>query len=470
MMKRMFSFILALVMGVSLTACGTGTETGSESEDTVKKETAQVSDEEKASESSSDNDITPSSETAQETENTEASEVVQETEPSAAISDYNPEHFETDTLTWEFDSTTGTLSIHGEGPMRDYSGEAPEWEQYKEQILTVTMDEGVTSVGAYAFYNYLYLTEVRLPDSVEEIDVSAFDYDWSLRTVNIPASLKYVGSRAFYNTLLWEPADLVFPEGCEYIGDEAFHSALKSGGIVSLPSTLKYLGSQSFTNAFLSDFIVAADNEYYYSDNHAIYTKDMKEMLMLAPIAAHSGEYRIPDGVERISVECFNVIQGIETVYIPASVTEIEEMAFFSTFDLKEIIVDEANPNYKSENGMLLSKDGTLLLAFPDGIETNELVIPEGVERIGAYLFYGRTEGSYSVILPESIREIGTMSLPCCMTSITLPASLKTIDKFVFYSGISVESITYNGTAADWENITIEDGNVALDSAVINMN
>lgn len=456
MLKRMFSFILALVMCLSLAACGNNTD--SESEGAAKEEATQVSDEGKASEAVSD------------TDNAGASEADPENETANTVYDYNPERYETDTLTWDFDAADGTLSIHGEGPMRDYSGEAPEWEQYKDQILAVSLDDGITSVGAYAFYNYLHLTEARLPDSVEVIDVSAFDYDWELRTITIPASLKYVGSRAFYNTLLWEPEDLIFPEGCEYIGDEAFHSALKSGGIVSLPSTLKYLGSRSFTNAFLSDFIVSADNEVYCSENHAIYTKDMKEMRMLAPIAAHSGEFRIPDGVEKISAECFNVIQGIETVYIPASVTDIEEEAFFSTFDLKEIIVDEANPNYKSENGLLLSKDGTLLLAWPDGIETNELVIPEGVERIGAYLFYGRTDGSYSVILPESVREIGTMSLPYHMASLTLPAGLEKIDEYVLYDGISIDNTTYNGTAADWEKITIGDGNTALDSAAIHMN
>lgn len=456
MLKRMFSFILALVMCLSLAACGNNTDSGNEG--AAKEEATQVSDEGKASEAVSD------------TDNAGASEADPGNETVDTVYDYNPERYETDTLTWDFDAADGTLSIHGEGPMRDYSGEAPEWEQYKDQILAVSLDDGITSVGAYAFYNYLHLTEARLPDSVEVIDVSAFDYDRELRTITIPASLKYVGSRAFYNTLLWEPEDLIFPEGCEYIGDEAFHSALKSGGIVSLPSTLKYLGSRSFTNAFLSDFIVSADNEVYRSENHAIYTKDMKEMRMLAPIAAHSGEFRIPDGVEKISAECFNVIQGIETVYIPASVTDIEEEAFFSTFDLKEIIVDEANPNYKSENGLLLSKDGTLLLAWPDGIETNELVIPEGVERIGAYLFYGRTDGSYSVILPESVREIGTMSLPYHMASLTLPAGLEKIDEYVLYDGISIDSITYNGTAADWEKITIGDGNTALDSAAIHMN
>ena len=444
MLKRMFSFILALVMCLSLAACGNNTDSGNA--DAVKEESTQEIGENEALETGS------------------------LAENEGISYDYEPERYETDTLSWDFDAASGTLSIHGEGPMRDYSDAAPEWEQYSDQILKVSLDDGITSVGAYAFYNYLNLTEARLPDSVEVIDVSAFDYDWTLRTITIPASLKYVGERAFYNTLLWEPENLIFPEGCEYIGDEAFHSALKSGGIVSLPSTLKYLGSQSFTNAYLSDFVVSPENGAYCSENHAIYTKDRKEIRMLAPDAKDVTEFRVPDGVEKISSECFNVIRGIETIYIPASVTEIPEGAIFSTFELKEIIVDEANPNYKSENGLLLSRDGTLLLAWPDGIEADEFVIPEGVERIGAYLFYGRTDGSYSVILPESVREIGTMSLPAEITSLTLPAGLEKIDEYVFYEGISVDNINYNGTAANWEKITIGDGNTALNSMEIHMN
>ena len=468
MLKRVFLFVLALVICLNLAACADNTE--SVSNGAAKEDTAQVSAESKESESVLDADHAGVSEAAPETDNRDASEVAPEKESVDTVYNYEPERYETDTLTWDFDASAGRLSIHGEGPMRDYSGEMPEWEQYKEQILAVHLDDGITSVGAYAFYDYLHLKEVRLPDSVEVIDASAFDYDWELQSITIPASLKYVGSRAFYNTLLWTPENLIFPEGCEYIGDQAFHSALKSGGIVSLPSTLKYLGEQSFTNAFFSDFIVSADNEVYCSENHAIYTKDMKELRMLAPDAAYSGEFRIPDGVEKISAECFNVIQGIETVHIPASVTEIEEGAFFSTFDLKEINVDEANPNYKSENGLLLSKDGTLLLAWPDGMESSDFVVPNGVERIGEYLFYGRLDGPYTVMLPESVKEIGTMSLPAVVTSITLPVGLEKIDEYVFYDGISIESITYNGTAADWEKITIEDGNTALDSVEFHMN
>lgn len=388
----------------------------------------------------------------------------------AAVFVYDVERSDTDTLTWDFNADNGTLSIHGEGLMRSYFDVRPEWEQYRDSILVITLDDGITSVGEYAFENYRSVTEVRLPDSIEIIDDGAFDYDTELRKITLPASLKYVGYRAFYNTLLWEPADLVFPEGCEFIGDYAFHSALKSGGVVSLPASLKYLGMQSFTNAYLSDFIISEDNETYCISDHAVYTKDMKKLLMLAPYTERASEFRIPDGVERIGSECFNLMQGVETVYIPASVTDIAEGAFFSTFELKSIVVDENNPNYKSENSLLLSKDGRLLLAWPDGIECTELVIPSGVERIGEYLFYGRFDSSYNVVIPEGVKEIGSMSLPDSMASLTLPASLEEIGDYVFYDGITIGSITYNGTAADWEKITIADGNDGLDASSVKMN
>ena len=459
MLKKLCSFLLVSALCLSLAACGKPETAAPETPSAPVAQNEPVTPDKPAPVQ----EETPAASPAEETP--EAGE-----KPDAGTSSvYEPERCETDALTWEFDADTGTLSVHGEGPMRDYSGEAPEWEPYKDQILAVSLDDGITSVGAYAFYNYLCLTEVRLPDSVEVIDVSAFDYDWELRSITIPASLKYVGDRAFYNTLLWEPEDLVFPEGCEYIGDEAFHSALKTGGSVSLPSTLKYLGERSFTNAYLSDFTVAEDNEFYCSENHAVYTKDMKSLLMFAPVTEGMSEFRIPDGVEKISAECFNVMQGVETVYIPASVTEIEEEAFFSTFDLKKITVDEANPNYRSENGLLLSRDGTLLLAWPDGTEVSELVIPDGVERLGAYLFYGRYDSPYTVVLPESVREIGTMSLPANMASLTLPSGLEKIDDYVFYEGLSVAGIHYNGTAADWEKIVIGENNTVLDSTPIQM-
>ena len=146
MNKRRISIIavlLTLILLASLTACNGAPATGSDTELATASNGAPTAKPDTTEE-------TEKTEAAPETEppESEASETASGTENTEAAYDYEPERYETDTLTWEFDADTGTLSVHGEGPMRDYSGEAPEWEPYKDQIIAVTLDDGITSVGA----------------------------------------------------------------------------------------------------------------------------------------------------------------------------------------------------------------------------------------------------------------------------------------------------------------------------------
>lgn len=103
-------------------------------------------------------------------------------------------------------------------------------------------------------------------------------------------------------------------------------------------------------------------------------------------------------------------------------------------------------------------------VCLPDGKGGNELIIPDGVERLGEYLFYGRFDEGCTVVLPESVREIGTMSLPGSMASLSLPSGLERIDDNVFYGGISIGTIFYGGTAEQWQAVSVGDGNAALSS------
>ena len=355
-----------------------------------------------------------------------------------------PERCETDDLTWEFDEDTGTLMLHGSGPMRTYLNEVPEWEVYREQITTVCLDDGITSVGECAFYNYGSLQTAVLPDSIEVIDSFAFYYCWALRSITIPAKLRYAGRMCFYNTLIHDPADIVFPEGMEYIGDEAFHSALKTDGRYVIPSAVRYIGTCALTNAMVSDIDVDANNPFYMSQNHALLTKDGTELLMAAPCAEET-EYTVPEGVVKIGRECFNVMLNLRKLTIPSSVTEIENAAIFSTFNLQEISVVADNPAYKTIDGGLYTIDGKTLVAYPDGIDVGgQLVIPEGVERIAPYVFYGRLDEDLTVTLPGSLKEIGEMSMPGGVTE-----------------------VVYGGSEADWQAVIIGNGNNSLENAVI---
>jgi len=80
-----------------------------------------------------------------------------------------------DNVTYTFVSSTGTLTIQGSGRMTDYyySLDIP-WYSYKNDIKTVIIEEGVTSVGAWAFYHCSSLTSVTIPNSVTSFGEYSF--------------------------------------------------------------------------------------------------------------------------------------------------------------------------------------------------------------------------------------------------------------------------------------------------------
>ena len=385
--------------------------------------------------------------------------------PAMAAEEYpEPERFETDALTWDFDKSTGTLTIGGSGPMRSYMTEDAEWMSFSDEVRHVVIREGVTSVGECAFYGFTNLTSAVLPDSIEIVDNYAFYYCQSLRSITIPANLTYAGRMCFYNTLLWEPADLVFPEGMAYIGEEAFHSALKTEGKIVIPSTVEYIGRCAFTNAMFSDIEAAAENPCYKSEAHALLTKDGTELIAYAPCAKETA-YAVPEGVTKIHAECFNVVMNLVSLSIPASVTEIEEGAIFSTFALTDITVAEDNPAYKAAEGFLLTADGKTLLAYPDGIAADKIDVPEGVERIGAYVFCGRTAEGLALTMPGALKTIGELSMPCGIDRLSVPKGLTTIEAYAFPYAGGVSEIFHGGSEADWNSVSIGEGNEGLEGA-----
>ena len=96
----------------------------------------------------------------------------------------------TDKAKWSYDDSTKTLSITGTGAMKDYSksSEAP-WAAYASAIKTVSIAEGITSIGKNAFSGLTALTGVSIPASVTVISDSAFEGCLALAGATIPASV-----------------------------------------------------------------------------------------------------------------------------------------------------------------------------------------------------------------------------------------------------------------------------------------
>ena len=141
----------------------------------------------------------------------------------------------------------------------------------------------------------------------------------------------------------------------------------------------------------------------------------------------------IPDGVTSIGTLAFCRCSGLTSITIPDSVTNVENMAFASCSGLTSIRVDENNPVYSSQNGMLLSRDGKTVIQGVNG----DVTIPDGVTSIGSSTFYD-CSGLTSVTIPDSVTSIGEYAFYGCsgLTSVTIPDNVMSIGEGSF-SGCS---------------------------------
>lgn len=136
----------------------------------------------------------------------------------------------------------------------------------------------------------------------------------------------------------------------------------------------------------------------------------------------------IPDTVTSIGQNAFWNCNTIETE-IPASVTELGETAFFGTF---KVTVAEDNPSYSAVGKIIYDKNQTKLIQASQDIE-GVVSIPETVEEIGAYTFYGCSEVSGALVIPDSVRIIGNSAFyGTGITSLKLGANVQTIGNNAF--------------------------------------
>ena len=100
-------------------------------------------------------------------------------------------------VTWTYVEATQTLTISGSGAMYNYNNDGFPWYSFREKLKTAVIEEGVTSIGNYAFYKCIGLTSVTIPNSVTSIGYYAFAYCYRLISVTIPNSVTSIGDRAF---------------------------------------------------------------------------------------------------------------------------------------------------------------------------------------------------------------------------------------------------------------------------------
>ena len=381
---------------------------------------------------------------------------------------------QTGEVRWELKDKV--LTISGSGKMQDYAKYGAPWSEYKDQIESIVIEEGVTSIGRYSFSWFDAVRKIDFPASVTEIGDYAFCYCSVLAEIKLPGSVTMIGDYAFYGCDLRE---IELPDGITEIGSYAF--CVNNLSEIDIPASVSSIGYLAFSDGELKKITVDEENKAYCSVDGVLFTKDMKTLIRFA--GDKKTEYTVPDGVTRIEDYAFEGA-GLIKLSFPESVTSIGDYAFYGcgikelrlpekltdigdkmfkcladlevlvipgsvssihvvTFDpihwgvshlLCEIQVDGKNQHYCSVDGVLFTKDmKTLVLYPPEKMppENGRYTIPDGVTAIGDYAFCGCD--LKEILIPDSVTSIGDYAFSSCsLTDLVLPDSLTTIGDFVF--------------------------------------
>ena len=317
-------------------------------------------------------------------------------------------------LTWELDSE-GVLTVSGAGEMGDYRKTKAPWNNYKEDINKLIINEGVTYIGASAFENYTEISgDLIIPESVTGIGLRAFSgcsgFDGNLI---IPEGVTNIGDRAFKDCSGFT-GDLILPEGVTNIGDSAFSGCSGFTGNLVIPEGLEIIGYRVFYGCsgfdgtlVISEGVTSIEEEAFYDCSG--FTGELVLPLGLESIGDWAfsdchfvGEIKLPEGLETIGegAFCYYAYGESIQIHIPLSVTEIGEDAFPYTNDLLLVVVKGSHAEeYAKENDILYKCDGQVCVTiknwygyvvdkiFVDPGTTIEEPIPSTLRR--GYTFLG---------------------------------------------------------------------------------
>ena len=147
------------------------------------------------------------------------------------VTDGTPDNECGDNATWAYDETTKTLTISGTGDMTDWASRSDvPWNANVSNIENVVIENGITSIGNYAFYLCSRLTSITIPSTVTSIGEEAFYVCASLTSITIPEGVTSIRVGAFRSCR--NLTSVTLPNGIQTIQAEAFYGCGKLGEVM----------------------------------------------------------------------------------------------------------------------------------------------------------------------------------------------------------------------------------------------
>ncbi len=380
----------------------------------------------------------------------------------------------TDGLAWEI-SDDGVLTISGSGPMADYGwygDNAAPWREYYFDILSVMIEEGVTSIGNMAFYGCSKLTQpVEIPDSVTSIGEQAFRDCTALTGVKIGSGVSAIPGGCFWDCHAL--ADVQLPAGISVIGDGAFSNCTSLGNII-LSDGLTEIGANAFSGCTALTGIAIPDSV----------TKI--DSLAFSLCTALSGTVTLPAALEDIGYNIFayapvdvyynGSLESLVALYengtstqprapVPfgftfggSCVLHTTDGTYYSVCPVYRL-TDDIKQTGQVYNGTPVARftldEGGLLTVGGSG----EVVIPDFGTDTDTPLRVTQVSFADGISYLSRWLQLGSFTN---MRQVYIPASVTVIDAAIFQNSTQLEDVYYGGSAEQWKAISIGGDNAPL--------
>ncbi len=322
--------------------------------------------------------------------------------------------------TWTLDNE-GTLTISGEGAMKDYPYSGAPWKELS--FTKVVIEDGVTNIGNHAFIRCKGLTNITIPASVKKIGIEPFGYCYNLTDVTIPDGVMKISTDAFF--CCEKLTSVTIPKSVTSIGTGAFEGCVSINSINVDEGNANY-DSRNGCNAIIE----TKTNTLIQGCKNTVIDNSITKIGNEAFARYHSlMSITIPDSVTSIGEWAFDLCDSLTSLIIPDSVTYIGSYAFWLCTGLTSL---------KISNNLTNISEG----AFGGLYSLKSITIPESVTYIGKEGFaYSRFT---SITIPDSVTYIGEQAFECCyeLTSITISEGVTNIGAEAFFNCQKLTKIT----------------------------
>lgn len=316
-------------------------------------------------------------------------------------------------------------------------------------ITSIEMSEGVTSIGTYAFANCSNITSIRIPDSVTDILSNAYQGCRALTSTTIGGNTTRIGNYAFSGCS--ELSEIISYEAIEPSISASTFNGVKTGGTLHVPKGMSsaYSTWMSTGNNYLGKYNWSIVDDVEYNPpklivNYNVTSTSTATVIKYQNATLSANTVWINDETtpRRLTSKQYTFEQIGDNKIEFDFVTDIPSQSFYQCSAITEVTILDGVTSINS-------------MAFQYCSGLTSITIPDSVTLIDGQAFYMCNKLT-SIRLPNKLRNIAVATFHTCseLSTIEIPNSVTSIGTYAFTNCSKLYSVIYNGTKAQWANIT----------------